>query len=80
VSAQSLERGYDLVILETMPDWLRESHRAAGGDWGFWPHNGAEQRLITREEAEAIVAADEDHYDHIVRDATREDLRQEAQS
>lgn len=57
----------DLVTVETMPDWLRASHRQAR-NWGVYPHNGAERRQVTREEAEAIVAADEDGYDHIVAD------------
>jgi len=55
----------DLVTIETMPDHLRSSHRAAR-NWGTYPHNGAERSEVTREEAEEIIAADEDGYDHIV--------------
>jgi len=58
----------DDVTLEEMPDHLRSSHRAAG-NWGSYPHNGATRRRCSREEAEEIVAADEDEYDHIVEDA-----------
>jgi hypothetical protein len=55
----------DLVTIEEMPEHLRESHRAAG-NWGRYPLNGAKRRQVTREEAEEIVAADADGYDHIV--------------
>jgi hypothetical protein len=56
----------DLVVLEEMPDWLRECHRRAG-NWGQYPVNGATRRLVERSEAEEIVAEDEDGYAHIVR-------------
>lgn len=59
------ERRRDMVTLETMPTCWRGSHRAAG-NWGQYPQNGSERRTVTREEAEAIVAEDEDGYDHIV--------------
>ena len=59
----------DLVILETMPDWCRGSHRAAR-NWGVYPHNGATREIVTRDEAEATVANDEDGYNRIVRTAT----------
>lgn len=52
------------VLIETMPVELRASHRAAR-NWGEFPHNGAERRRVTLEEAEAIEAADPE-YDHIV--------------
>jgi hypothetical protein len=58
----------DMVTIETMPDWCRASHRAAG-NWGRYPLNGAERRKVSRDEAEEIVAADEDGYDHIVEEA-----------
>lgn len=54
------------VTIETMPDHLRSSHRAAG-NWGSYPANGANRREVSLDEAEEIVAADEDGYDHIVR-------------
>lgn len=55
----------DMVTVETMPDHLRGSHRAAG-NWGTYPMNGAERSVVSRPEADAIVEADEDGYDHIV--------------
>jgi hypothetical protein len=55
----------DLVVLEEMPDWLRECHRRAG-NWGQYPVNGATRRVIERSEAEEIVAEDEDGYACIV--------------
>lgn len=64
VDAVCAAAGY--VEIETMPDWLRESHRAAGG-FGRYPANGAERRIVHPDEAEAIVEADGDGYDHIVR-------------
>lgn len=56
------------VTIETMPEHLRESHRAAN-NWGVYPHNGAERSIVSRDDAAEIVAADEDEYDHIVGDA-----------
>ena len=55
----------DMVILEEMPDQHRASHRAAR-NWGSYPDNGATRRQCSREEADEVVAADEDEYDHIV--------------
>lgn len=63
----------DAVIVETMPDHLRGSHRAAG-NWGVYPHNGAERRIMTHSDAEALLG-DEPEYDHIVRDAKPADLK-----
>lgn len=62
-----------LVVIETMPDFCRGSHRAAG-NWGVYPRNGATRQVVTREEAAATVAADRDGYDRIVRDATAKDI------
>jgi hypothetical protein len=62
----------DLVLLETMPDQHRASHEAAG-QWGHYPANGAIRRIVPREEAEQLIAEDEDGYDHIVRTATEKD-------
>lgn len=62
----------DLVVVETMPDHLRDAHRAAG-NWGTYPHNGAERCVVTRDEAEAAVSIDTDGYTWIVRSATRSD-------
>lgn len=63
----------DYVVVETMPDCHRASHRAAR-NWGSWPHNGAERSVVSREEAEEIVAGDPDGYAEIVRDADEDDL------
>lgn len=56
------------VVIETMPDFLRQRHREAR-NWGVYPHNGAERSVVSAEEAEDIVAADEDGYDHVVEGA-----------
>ena len=53
------------VIVETMPEHLRSSHRAAG-NWGVYPLNGAERTRVSSDEADEIVEADEDGYAHIV--------------
>lgn len=55
----------ELVTIETMPDYLRASHRAAR-NWGVYPHNGAVRERVSREEAEEIVASDPDGYARIV--------------
>jgi hypothetical protein len=68
-----VSRTEDLVVLERMPDQHRGSHRAAG-NWGSYPHNGAERTVVTREWADQTVEEDEDGYDHIVRDATADDV------
>ncbi len=59
-----------LVVLEVMPNHLRESHREAR-NWGSYPHNGAQRYAATPEEAERIVREDAagDGYDHIVESA-----------
>ncbi len=54
------------VTIETMPEHLRASHRAAG-NWGVYPHNGAERREIEESEAENEIAADPDGYAHVVK-------------
>lgn len=55
----------EIVTVETMPDHLRESHRAAG-NWGRYPGNGAIRSQVMRFEAEEMVAADPDGYASIV--------------
>lgn len=57
-------------LIETMPDHLREIHRAAG-NWGNYPANGAERRVV--DESELPDGGDE--YDRIVREATERDIR-----
>ena len=61
------------VVVEHMPAAWRESHRAAR-NWGQYPANGAVRVLMTREDAEELVEADSDGYDHILRDATLSDM------
>jgi hypothetical protein len=63
----------DRVVVEVMPDYLRDSHRAAG-NWGNYPLNGAERLVMQRSEAEALCESDADEYNHIVRDASDSDL------
>jgi len=67
-SAGWIDAPDDLVIVEVMPDHLRDSHREAG-NWGDYPYNGAEREMMPREEAEELVDEDEDGYNEIVRDA-----------
>ena len=55
----------DFCILETMPEQHRSSHRSAR-NWGMYPGNGAIREKRLRTEAEEIVEADPDGYDHIV--------------
>lgn len=38
----------DTVVVEWMPEWLRESHRAAGNS-GVYPHNGAIRVRVSRQ-------------------------------
>lgn len=61
------------VVVETMPDHHRGSHRAAR-NWGQYPANGAVRRIMSRAAAEAMLG-DEPEYDHIVRDATPADAK-----
>lgn len=43
----------ETVTVETMPEYLRASHTAAGNA-GTWPHNGAERVVVARDCAEVI--------------------------
>lgn len=54
-----------LVTVEYMPDYLKSSHRAAR-NWGTYPHNGAIREKLSRDDAQAIIDADDDCYAHIV--------------
>lgn len=56
------------VVVEAMPDCLRQSHRAAR-NWGRYPANGAVRETAPRWYAEEIVAADPDEYASIVEGA-----------
>lgn len=57
-------------LIETMPEWLRDSHRAAG-NWGCYPHNGAERRIVDESE----LPEEGDEYDHVIREATAADIQ-----
>ncbi len=54
-----------LVLVETMPEHLKESHRVAG-NWGTHPSNGSERRWVSPQEAEEIIEEDSDGYAKIV--------------
>jgi hypothetical protein len=45
------------VIVETLPKWTRESHKAAGNS-GSYPGNGADRVRMLRNQAEVEVEAD----------------------
>jgi hypothetical protein len=62
----------DVVLIQVMPRHLIESHRKAR-NFGGYPANGAERYITTRECAAEVTADAE--YDHVVRDATAEDLK-----
>jgi hypothetical protein len=47
----------DLVVVETIPGYLRALHVAAGNS-GTWPHNGAERIVMDRADAEELVEHD----------------------
>ncbi len=59
------------VVVEMMPEHLRESHRKAGNS-GVWPHNGAERYVASLRVAERDVA-DDPEWTRIVREATSEE-------
>lgn len=56
------------VVVETMPDHHRSSHRAAG-NWGVYPRNGAERTIVDENEAQYIIEEDPDEYARVVRPA-----------
>lgn len=60
-----------LVVVETMPRYLRASHVAANNR-GIYPHNGAMRAVTTRMAAEAFVRGDD--WSRVVRDATENDI------
>lgn len=57
----------NLVVVETMPEGLRESHNAARNS-GVFPFNGAMREVMLREDAAYLVNADPD-WSSIVEDA-----------
>ena len=59
------------VLVETMPEDLRESHEAAGNS-GCYPHNGAVRCMMPVAAARAAVKADPD-WTEIIRSARRGD-------
>lgn len=61
----------DLVVLETMPEHLRDTHRTARS-WGRYPSNGAVREVCGRGVAEEVVAEDADGYASIICDADAE--------
>lgn len=60
----------EYVLVERMPEHLRASHRAAG-NWGVYPHNGAERVLVHRD---CAPEAEDDEYDRVIRDARPGDV------
>lgn len=56
---------YGYVVVETMPLFLRESHRRAN-NWGVYPLNGSVRTLVSEEEASDIIEHDIDGYAHVV--------------
>lgn len=63
-----------MVILETMPEQHRESHRAAR-NWGRYPANGAVRMVATIADASELVDSDPDGYTEIICDADLDDER-----
>lgn len=49
----------NLVVVETMPRYLRTSHEVAGNS-GAYPHNGAERYLALRDDADRAIEEDPD--------------------
>lgn len=47
----------ETVVVEWMPEWLRESHRAARNS-GSYPANGSERIRVERSCADAMVEHD----------------------
>jgi hypothetical protein len=47
----------NLVVVETIPEYLRASHAAAGNS-GVWPGNGAQRIVMDRGDAEELVEHD----------------------
>lgn len=56
-------------LIEVMPDCWRSSHRAAG-NWGVYPLNGAERRIVDESE----LPSDDAEYDCVLRVATAADI------
>jgi hypothetical protein len=59
------------TLIETMPAHLCGSHKAAG-NWGSYPFNGAERRIVDGDGADELA---DNGYDEVVRVATEADER-----
>lgn len=59
------------TLIEIMPEHLVASHRSCG-NWGSYPHNGAERRVVDGDGSEYLMSA----YDRVVREATEADERE----
>jgi hypothetical protein len=57
---------HEYVLIETMPNHLRGSHRAAG-NFGTYPANGSVREWRNAVEAEELVENDPDGYNRIVK-------------
>lgn len=69
--AAARRRARDITVtVETMPDYLRESHRAAR-NWGRFPGNGAVRETMSLADALARVTSDPDEYARIVSKGAR---------
>ena len=62
ISHEGLDRS---VLVEYMPEWLVESHRAAG-HWGEYPGNGALREWMSADAAHELIDADADGYARLV--------------
>jgi hypothetical protein len=50
----------DMVVVQWMPEYLRESHAAAGNS-GCWGHNGSERVAVERSCASLLIEGDGDY-------------------
>jgi hypothetical protein len=57
---------HETVVLEWMPEEHRASHKAAGGNFGVYPHNGAVRLRCERSCAERLVESDGPDWARIV--------------
>lgn len=60
----------DTIIIEIMPAYLRETHRAAGNS-GSYPHNGSARYIIP---ADLSGYVEEDEWTRVVRVAVTADF------
>jgi hypothetical protein len=57
------------TLIETMPAHLCSSHQAAR-NWGDYPVNGAQRRIVNGDGTDSLS---DNGYDHVVRTATPKD-------